>query len=301
MNKVSGNERRLLTMSLKSIALWIGLLLFISGSIVFGQESDRSIRNQLEKDVKDKIVMIRNFYAGDSLHYDAEGKLLSDAQPGAWTVNGILKPNRIRLSKQSIEIRGNRLFWFYDYAKNKPDMIISDKNLTISIKRPSGYSSISEIGKLVSRIFYTADEPLAEYVPEYWKHLVQTKFELNVDRAKEITNEPSVARGDTEPPRILSSPQPVFTPEARWMLLAGIVLLRGIVDEEGKVSVEEILRPLGAGLDDNAVKALETWELTPAIRDGSPVKVTIIIEVSFNDRSLESRRIEDDRKSHDNY
>ena len=54
------------------------------------------------------------------------------------------------------------------------------------------------------------------------------------------------------------------------------------VDEDGKPRNLQIARPLGAGLDDKSVEAVETWKFEPAQKDGKPVRVAIMVEVTFH-------------------
>lgn len=55
-----------------------------------------------------------------------------------------------------------------------------------------------------------------------------------------------------------------------------------MISDEGKVvSVKEVSKPLGKGLDENALKTIPTWKFKPAERNGKPVPVRMQIDVSF--------------------
>jgi TonB family protein len=62
----------------------------------------------------------------------------------------------------------------------------------------------------------------------------------------------------------------------------GTVALSLIVDSKGRAENVMVVRPLGFGLDDQAVKAIRTWRFKPAMKDDTPVPVYATIEVNFN-------------------
>lgn len=88
--------------------------------------------------------------------------------------------------------------------------------------------------------------------------------------------------GDVHPPKLVYSPDPPYTPEARNAKLTGNIILSAVISDEGKVvSVKEVSKPLGKGLDENALKTIPTWKFKPAERNGMPVPVRMLIDVSF--------------------
>ena len=61
-----------------------------------------------------------------------------------------------------------------------------------------------------------------------------------------------------------------------------------------------IVRPLGFGLDERAIEAIQQWRFEPGVKDGNPVKVSANIEVNFrlwggNVAANEKRRTEYNR------
>jgi TonB family protein len=49
----------------------------------------------------------------------------------------------------------------------------------------------------------------------------------------------------------------------------------------GNLHVVRLVRGLGHGLDDNAVKAAEKIHFKPAMRDGQPADSTVVLHIIF--------------------
>ena len=87
------------------------------------------------------------------------------------------------------------------------------------------------------------------------------------------------------PPTVLSRIEPVYSEAARKAKLQGKVVLSAIVRKDGSLEVLSVVRGLGLGLDENAIKALKKWRFRPGKRSGKPVDVALNIEVDFSLRS----------------
>ena len=59
------------------------------------------------------------------------------------------------------------------------------------------------------------------------------------------------------------------------------MLLSLVVDESGNPIDIKVIRPLGLGLDEMAIKAVSQWKFKPGTLNGKPVKVQAQIEVTF--------------------
>jgi TonB family protein len=90
---------------------------------------------------------------------------------------------------------------------------------------------------------------------------------------------------DTGPPQtqaeILYKPRPDYTDEARKIKLEGEVLLRVLFTSTGEVQVLNVVRGLGHGLDESAVRAAQQIRFKPARRDGQPVDSTANVYIVF--------------------
>ncbi len=83
------------------------------------------------------------------------------------------------------------------------------------------------------------------------------------------------------PAEILSKPTPIYTQEARNLRIEGEVLLEVVLEASGSLHVVRVVRGLGHGLDDNAVRAAEQIHFKPATKDGQPTDSTVVLHIIF--------------------
>jgi TonB family protein len=87
---------------------------------------------------------------------------------------------------------------------------------------------------------------------------------------------------DMTPPVPTYKPEPSYTPQARHDKIEGGITLWIIVDAQGNVTaVREVSKRLGEGLDEKAIETVKTWKFKPATRNGVPVPVRVIVEITF--------------------
>jgi TonB family protein len=82
-------------------------------------------------------------------------------------------------------------------------------------------------------------------------------------------------------PRLLHKEEPNYTQEAKDAKIQGPVKLSAVIDVDGKAHDVKVEEGLDAGLDANALAAIETWRFEPAQKDGERVPVAVKIEVNF--------------------
>jgi TonB family protein len=83
------------------------------------------------------------------------------------------------------------------------------------------------------------------------------------------------------PVEIISKPKPDYTEEARKLKIEGEVLVRVQFSASGDVRVLEVVRGLGHGLDETAVRAAQQIKFKPAQREGRPVDSTATVHIVF--------------------
>jgi TonB family protein len=87
--------------------------------------------------------------------------------------------------------------------------------------------------------------------------------------------------GDVSAPQIITKVEPEYSEEARKAKYQGVVMLSIVVDANGIPRDIKVVRPLGLGLDEKAIEAVQRWRFRPAMKGGKPVAVTANVEVNF--------------------
>lgn len=87
--------------------------------------------------------------------------------------------------------------------------------------------------------------------------------------------------GGVSAPQVLHAVDPVFTDEARRANFQGMASIQLIVDSQGYPQNVRVVRRLGMGLDEKAVEAVRQYRFKPAMYQGHPVSVQMVIEVDF--------------------
>jgi TonB family protein len=92
----------------------------------------------------------------------------------------------------------------------------------------------------------------------------------------------SQPQGDITAPSPAKPPSdPAYTDKARAASLQGIIVLWLVVGAQGDVEKIAVKKPIGLGLDQNALRTVHTWKFKPATRNGTPVPVRVEVEVTF--------------------
>ena len=93
-------------------------------------------------------------------------------------------------------------------------------------------------------------------------------------------------RRQTEPglhpaSRVITASTPDYTPEARAAKFSGKCVVALTIDTQGNPINVHIEKPIGMGLDENAINAVKQYRFTPAMQDGVPIAKRVHIEVDF--------------------
>jgi len=87
--------------------------------------------------------------------------------------------------------------------------------------------------------------------------------------------------GGVSAPSLVYKVEPEYSEEARKAKFQGSVLLQVVVDDKGNPRDIRVVRPLGLGLDEKAIEAVQKWRFRPGLLNGKAVPVQAMIEVNF--------------------
>jgi len=123
------------------------------------------------------------------------------------------------------------------------------------------------------------DERMMAAMPDFWK----LYYQAVAARSDYRPADPNVMRQSTvdKKARLVTN----FVPESNeWAQAGGIAgpaLYHAVIGADGKPGEIAVARPIGFGLDENAVAAINKATFEPAIKDGKPVPVLLDLYVSF--------------------
>jgi len=264
--------------------------------------------------------VLRGFQANDVLRYDSSGSSLN-ANTGIWTTDGFVLIDDAKVDGQNLTIKGRRMLVVshgkgFQFVADSPKK--RKKAPIVEIQAELGPdAALPEIDSLLTKVFLTERDSLVAAVPLYWRTCVSAGLDDVNDPqysgchfSPEILAIPGVighpdshtpapedqaSSAQAETVRVfrvgkgISPPKPIFMPEPQFSSAAqnmgfggGVVTLSLLVDDKGTPQNLEILRPLGGGMDEEALRAVNTWRFEPARKDGQPVAVRVEVQVEYH-------------------
>jgi len=136
------------------------------------------------------------------------------------------------------------------------------------------------MNKALDNVFASDLDPrMLSHLPDYWQEYFNSKSQhrqyMPADASIKVVSE-----GMT-PPKVLNSIDPSSNEYAQQYGIAGMELLRTVVDASGIPRQIAIARPIGFGLDEKAVDAVKKSHFQPATANGQAVPVVIDMVVTF--------------------
>ncbi len=123
------------------------------------------------------------------------------------------------------------------------------------------------------------DEKMVAQMPDYWQFFYQAQ---QSHKSLEPTDSTLVHPGPgIDGPRLLKNVVPASNDFAQRGEVAGVASYKVILDPQGKILAVAVYRPIGFGLDENAVAAIQKSSFAPAVKDGKPVSSVIDVAVNF--------------------
>jgi TonB family protein len=123
------------------------------------------------------------------------------------------------------------------------------------------------------------DLRMLSHLPDFWQEYFTSKSQhrpfMPADANVKVLSEGMM------PPKVLNSIDPSSNEYAQKYGIAGMELLRTVVDASGTPRQMAIARPIGFGLDEKAVEAVKNSHFKPAMLNGQPVPVVIDMVITF--------------------
>lgn len=255
---------------IRKICFCLLVLSFGSFTSAFAED----VNELLNQQYKNHVLALRYPFSHGVQKFDSSGRPLTKPAD-SWLVFGSIYVQEVKLSQDSLHLQGPRIAFFGSPGIGSSAVIL-EKTVKVQIRLDRPLATLSEAQDLLGRIFYLDPGDISHARPEY------RRSDYHPEGAAAPVEFSSTRKDGVTPPKPVYSPEPDFSEEARHARYQGIVIMRIVIDTSGNVTDIRIERALGKGLDENAVDAVKKWKFSPATRDGQPVSVSMMTEISFN-------------------
>ncbi len=123
------------------------------------------------------------------------------------------------------------------------------------------------------------DDRMIKSLPDFWR----IYYQAGAAKSNFKPADPSVLRQNAvdQKARLLTNFEPPSNDFAQAAGVAGVAQYHVVVGADGKPGEIAVGRPIGFGLDENAVASIRNASFQPAIKDGKPVPVLLDLLVQF--------------------
>jgi TonB family protein len=296
-------------MSAARVLRWVWISSFLFSAWRPPLLAQPSLR-QLQEKLIGQPLYLRGFWMDNKLEFDGAGHVLGAAHEGPFTLSGV-DVSSVTLSGNEIMVRGNRVALIAG-----PDGTLERRNIsnttTIwpSLRRGNGNKYVANLGvgllvhadaagsfdKALNTIFANGLHDLAPAMPPYWTCYAEGFFtadEKPIDAEKtvdECVQKHSLSvsearnyetRQGFSPPAILGTIAPNFTQLAASLGVDGVSHVRFTVSRNGIPVGFQVVRAVGAGLDEETLKAVSEGHFQPATLDGISVAADLDVSLKY--------------------
>ncbi len=252
--------------------------------------ADDALQEQLRKEYVSpaKVHVLRNFYAEFPLKYDLAGDLIGKSQSGPWTLFGGVIIEQLLLKPDHLEIRGHRAAFVYDLQQAK---LVPQRwdAIIIEIATREALDQSAQLHAALEKIFTAPGDDTSNSMPDYWQPYYSGALRKRTpeDDAEEPTASdhskvrPPAGSGVVEG-HLKRRIEPAYTPLAKAAHIQDTCVMRATIDKSGRLKDIVIVRPMGAGLDEEVIKALRQWEYEPYRLKGEPIEIETQIVIRFH-------------------
>jgi TonB family protein len=253
-----------------------------------------SAQAQFEDKLRDLIIgkplYLRGQWASDKLSFDATGTLHGNTKTVPFTLSGV-QIDSLKYASHHISMTGHG--YGIEFSQKLPvrtELAVIDKPgqpkpevITIEIDEP-GTGPVLDF--LMDKIFLQRVNQFLPQMPDYWRATATKVFPSDTPIAPTTASTTEAegvmhVGGSVLPPKLLKHPNPEFNAAARALHFTGETIIRLQVGVDGKPTHIRIVRPIGLGLDEQAVQAVSQYVFAPATQNGAPVAVELTVAVNF--------------------
>ena len=270
---------------------------------------------ELRERLTGRPLFLRGLWLDETLHFNMNGDPAGQSTKGSFTLCGVTI-DKVRMTKKTVELEGIRFGVHFEgeapweeqsasfdriqiTPKKKRQLIVIDRQLVVVPKKkkvakgapaevtplPPGATlspaeAADHLRKAIDKILAPdLDGKMIAQMPDYWQYFYQAQ---QSHKWLEPTDQTLVHPGPgVDGPKLVKNVVPASNDFAQKGEVAGVASYKVILDPQGKILAVAVYRPIGFGLDENAVAAIQKSTFAPAVKDGKPVPSVIDVAVNF--------------------
>ncbi len=260
----------------------------------------QSTAAEIKARLLNKPLYLRGFWSNDNLHFDATGNLTVPSNSVSFTLSGF-ELESVNLKQNKLILEGRRVG--LELANNQQKRVAINvgnprhpKDEKIAIEVDPGPDG--NYAHALDAIFVDNLADIVPTLPLYWTHYAHNNLvpasttptpaspaaittAPNQQPPEAANARPKRVGGSITAPKLLHASEPDFNNFARNLKYSGKVLVNFHIETDGTVSHASIILPLGLGLDERALDAVQHYVFSPAKEAGQPVVVEANVEVNF--------------------
>lgn len=265
---------------------WV-LLCFLSATMAHSQSATAAF-DAFRDSVVNQQFVLRNFSGETKVHVAWTGSQLQLDAP-KWRTFGVVQVRSVKMKGEEVKLECDRHVVLWSDSNDLARYPVGD-SIEISVDLRGG-NAAQLFPKLRDTMFYSSTADALAAVPKLVQKMVPAHAN-KVAQSADGTVKPCDC-SDDDPcantkgaqgymfPKVVFTPDPEFSEEARKRKINGDIVTAFMVDESGHVHDVWIARPLGYGLDEEAAKTVLAYRFKPATCHGSPISVPLGAEINF--------------------
>jgi len=267
--------------------------------------SEEDLRRQLQG----KMFYLLGGYSNNDLRFDMNGGLTGTSPQESYTLS-MIQIDNVHLSKRQLQLQGIRygVHFLGDGANEDPKkgserlrITPKKKFLKIIIQReeppkrkkskssknaeqPAPGMTQADANRMLEDalkhvLSANIDQRMIASLPDYW----QLYYRAEGAKSTYKPSDPSVLRQSTvdQKARLLTNFEPPSNEFAQKAGIVGVAQYHVVVGRDGKPGEIAVGRPIGFGLDENAVASIRKATFQPAMKGGQAVPVLVDLVVQF--------------------
>jgi TonB family protein len=276
-------------------------------------QSGAVTESELRQMLAGKFLYLRGGYLDDSLAFNTRGELTGNSPRGSYTLS-VIHVESVSFSRTRLQLRCVRYGLHFLGAQSAEDFANAADRVRITPRKKWVRITIArmKVVKPPKKRKGASDAPppqppdantttSAAYAASVLRSAIDTIFASTLDARMMATlpdfwqlyYNPAAAQPGSAPaqvfsvslvdrkPRLLTQLDAPSNQPAQICGIAGLALYRAVIGPDGTPRQVTVGRPIGFGLDENAVAAIRNARFEPAMKDGKSVPVSLDLVVEF--------------------